>query len=152
MTAIEISGSFANQVKTPLLENSVNTTLTHLSVPDDTSLTILITDDQIVQELNLKFRKVNSPTDVLAFPAGHFDPESGTTYLGDVVISYPQAVKQAKSRGHPVGSEMQLLVIHGTLHLLGYDHAEPEQKKHMWAVQDDILNQLGVNINSLDGV
>ncbi len=152
MMTVEISGIFAAKVKASLIEHTVNTTLAHLSLLEDSSLTIVITDDQNIQELNLKFREVDNTTDVLSFPAGHVDPESGTTYLGDVIISYPQAVNQAKRRDHPVNNELQLLVIHGTLHLLGHDHTEPAQKKRMWAAQDEILNQLGVKINSLDDV
>ena len=151
MAIVEISGSFATQVKPSLINRTVNSTLATLSISDDTSLSIVITDDQTIQELNLKYRETNKPTDVLSFPAGHVDPESGTTYIGDVIISYPQAVIQAKQRGHPVDHELQLLVIHGTLHLLGHDHVESAQKKRMWAVQENILNQLGIVINSVDG-
>lgn len=151
MAIVEISGSFAARVNTSLIKRTVNITLATLSIPDDTSLSIVITDDQNIQVLNLKYREINKPTDVLSFPAGHVDPESGTTYIGDVIVSYPQAVIQAEQRGHPVDNELQLLVIHGTLHLLGHDHVESAQKKRMWAVQEDILNQLGIVINSVDG-
>jgi probable rRNA maturation factor len=151
MAIVDISGSFAAQVNASLIKRTVHSTLATLSIPDDTSLSIVITDDQNIQELNLKYREINKPTDVLSFPAGHVDPESGTTYIGDVIISYPQAVIQAEQRGHPVDNELQLLVIHGTLHLLGLDHVESAQKKRMWAVQEDILNQLGIVIHSVDG-
>jgi probable rRNA maturation factor len=150
MIFVEISDRFAAQVESSFIERAVQTALAHLSVPEDTSLTIAITDDQQVQELNRKFRGVDNPTDVLSFPAGHVDPENGTTYLGDVIISYPQAVIQAKSRGHTPECELQLLVVHGTLHLLGHDHAEPAEKASMWAVQAEVLNQLGIRITVMD--
>jgi len=150
MITVEISDSYTTQVSSPLIKRTVKTTLTHLSIQGDSSLTIVITDDQTIQDLNLRFREIDMPTDVLSFPAGYVDPDSGTPYLGDVIISYPQAVIQAKQRGHPVDHELQLLVIHGTLHLLGYDHAETAQKAHMWALQAEILTRLGVNINALE--
>ena len=150
MIFVEISDRFAAQVESSLIERAVKTTLAHLSVPEDTSLTIAITDDQQVQELNRKFRGVDNPTDVLSFPAGHVDPENGTTYLGDVIISYPQAVIQAERRGHTTECELQLLVVHGTLHLLGHDHAEPAEKASMWAVQGEVLIQLGIRITVMD--
>jgi probable rRNA maturation factor len=68
------------------------------------------------------------------------------TYLGDVVISYPRAKEQAVSAGHLVADELLLLVVHGVLHLLGYDHAAPGEKRKMWAAQTDILRQLGVQV------
>jgi probable rRNA maturation factor len=149
---VELSGSFATQVNASLIETAVSTTLEYLSVSDDSVLSIVITDDQNIHELNLKFREIDRPTDVLSFPAGHLDPESGATYLGDVIISYPQALHHARQRNHPVEDELVLLVIHGVLHLVGYDHVESKQQKQMWAVQDDILNHLGVKINNLDEV
>lgn len=149
MITVEIPDRTSAQVNPSLVENAVKATLAHLSVPDDSSLTVVITDDQTIHDLNLRFRKIDAPTDVLSFPAGYADPESGSTYLGDVIISYPQAVIQAEQRVHPVIHEIQLLVIHGTLHLLGYDHAESSQKARMWALQSEILAQLGVDSDAL---
>jgi probable rRNA maturation factor len=63
-----------------------------------------------------------------------------------VVISFPQAAGQAQKSGHPVESELQLLIIHGVLHLLGYDHGSEEEKETMWKVQDQTLNALGLDI------
>ena len=65
-------------------------------------------------------------------------------YLGDILISMPRASQQAAVAGHPLEAEVQLLVVHGVLHLLGYDHAEPEEKRRMWAAQADILSSLGL--------
>ena len=146
MIFVEISDKFTSQVDTSLIERAVKKTLTHLSFPGDSSVTIAITDDQQIHELNRKFRGINSPTDVLSFPAGHVDPEDGTTYLGDVIISYPQAEIQARCRDHATECELQLLVVHGILHLLGHDHTEPAEKASMWAVQGEILFQLGIQI------
>lgn len=107
-------------------------------------LTLVITDDDGIQSLNRDFLDNDAPTDVLAFSALDDDgpfvaaPEAGG-YLGDVIISYPRAVAQAQERGQSPGQELDLLVVHGILHLLGYDHAEDEEKAVMWAKQDAIL-------------
>jgi probable rRNA maturation factor len=107
-------------------------------------LTIVLTDDQHLHELNLEYLGVDSPTDVLSFPSSERDPQTGARYLGDVLISVPRAEIQARSAGHPLESEVQLLVVHGVLHLLGYDHAEPGEKSAMWKLQTEILQALGL--------
>ena len=68
-------------------------------------------------------------------------------YLGDVVISYPRAEAQAREAGHPVATEMQLLVVHGVLHLLGYDDLAPDERVVMWAKQAEILREIGITID-----
>jgi probable rRNA maturation factor len=114
-----------------------------------TDLTIVITDDVEIQKLNLAYRNVNEPTDVLSFASGDTDPTSGRVYLGDIIISYPQALLQSKVAGHPIENELQLLVVHGVLHLLGYDHAEEAEKEAMWDIQGNILDSLGCNLARL---
>ena len=110
-------------------------------------LTLVITDDSGIQLLNRDFLDHDAPTDVLAFAAlednGPFvaAPEA-SGYLGDVIVSYPRAVAQAQEHGHPLEQELNLLIVHGILHLLGYDHADDEGKATMWARQDAILNSL----------
>jgi probable rRNA maturation factor len=81
---------------------------------------------------------------VLSFPASETDPESGTRYIGDILISIPRAQSQADAAGHPLESEVQLLVVHGVLHLLGHDHADPAEKNRMWKAQSEILDSLGL--------
>lgn len=108
-------------------------------------LTILLTDDRQLHELNREYLGVDAPTDVLSFPASELDPETGTTYLGDVVISIPRAAQQAQAAGHPVEAEAQLLVVHGVLHLLGHDHATAEEKALMWEEQAKVLERLGLS-------
>jgi probable rRNA maturation factor len=90
---------------------------------------------------------IDAPTDVLSFSAqedgGPFvaAPEAGG-YLGDVILSYPRAVEQARERGHSTEQELDLLIVHGILHLLGYDHASEGEKAVMWAQQEAILESL----------
>lgn len=112
-------------------------------LPENYELTIVLTDDAQLQELNRSFLDIDAPTDVLAFPADEADPDSQALYLGDVLISFPRAQAQASAGGHPVTQELQLLVVHGVLHLLGHDHAEPQEKAAMWAAQAKILTRLG---------
>lgn len=107
-------------------------------------LTIVLTDDRQLHELNLDFLGVDAPTDVLSFPAAEVDPETESLYLGDIAISIPRATHQAQAGGHPVEAEAQLLVVHGTLHLLGYDHGTEEEKAVMWSLQDKVLDKLGL--------
>lgn len=111
-------------------------------------LALVLTDDQSIQELNRDFLGEDSPTDVLSFSALEeaspfvTAPEAGG-YLGDVLISYPRAVQQAREQGHALELELDLLVVHGILHLLGYDHATAEEKALMWSRQESILSALG---------
>lgn len=141
---VDISAGFCSPQEAQRLHEAAEVTLRHESAPEQASLSIVISDNTEVQALNRQFRHVDAPTDVLAFPADFSDPESGHPYLGDVIISYPRAEIQASERGHAVEAELQLLAVHGILHLLGHDHAEPQQKKRMWAIQADILNELGL--------
>ena len=112
-------------------------------------LTLVITDDDGIRVLNRDFLGYDVPTDVLAFPAledgGPFvaAPEAGG-YLGDVIVSYPRAVAQAQEHGHSPRQELDLLIVHGILHLLGYDHAGDESKAAMWARQDAILAGISI--------
>jgi probable rRNA maturation factor len=108
----------------------------------------VITGDKEIHDLNRRYRGVDAPTDVLAFGEGvtdaHFVAAPGEpTCLGDVIISYPRAKAQAHSAGHSVAAELRLLVVHGVLHLVGYDHAEPDEKRKMWTAQNKVLRELG---------
>lgn len=114
----------------------------HSSFPA-VELSLLVTDDEQMRSLNRQFTGIDAPTDVLAFPAGEIDPDSQALYLGDLILSLPRALAQARAGDHAVESELQLLAVHGVLHLLGYDHATPAQKEAMWQVQAEILSQLG---------
>jgi probable rRNA maturation factor len=109
-------------------------------------ISLVIGDDALLKELNQKYLGINATTDVLSFPSSEVDPDTRSLYLGDVVISLPRAQDQAAEGGHPLEDELQLLVIHGTLHLLGYDHMEHTDKEKMQLVQDRIMNQLGVKL------
>ena len=117
--------------------------LAHQSADGD--LTIVLTDDIQLHELNQEYLGIDAPTDVLSFPASETDPETARRYLGDILISVPRAKEQARTAGHALDAEVQLLTVHGTLHLLGYDHAEAEEKTRMWKAQAEILERLGLS-------
>ncbi len=128
------------------LETAVTRTLQSQKTHPPVALTIMLTNDASIQQLNRDFLGYDKPTDVLSFPAG--DPPPGVeglpTYLGDIIIAVPYAKRQAEAAGHNLLAELQLLAVHGALHLLGFDHAEPEEKQAMWAAQTAVLDQLGL--------
>ena len=112
-------------------------------------VSLVFTDSETVQRLNRDYRGVDRPTDVLAFymltqkEANSFFalPPDGVLRLGEVIISYPQAAEQAKEQGHSVEQELALLIIHGILHLLGYDHEQPEEEKRMRGREEELLGK-----------
>lgn len=127
-----------------LLQRAARAALEHESQSLDAELSIILTNDARLHELNLNYLGVDSPTDVLSFPSSETDPETGAQYIGDILISIPRAQAQAEAAGHPLEAEVQLLVVHGTLHLLGHDHAKSEEKARMWNAQAEILDRLGL--------
>ena len=129
-----------------LLEQAAERTLADCGMTD-ANLAVVLGGDEHTRVLNHQYLGIDAPTDVLSFPAGEIDPETGQRYLGDVVISFTRAVDQAAQRGHSVEAELQLLVVHGVLHLLGYDHATPAEKDRMWEIQGRILTGLGLSLD-----
>jgi probable rRNA maturation factor len=102
----------------------------------------MLAGDETVASLNASYRGVARATDVLSFSAGILDPGTGLLHLGDIVISLPRAAAQAAARHAPLEHEVLLLAVHGTLHLLGHDHARAAAKKRMWRVQTQVLKEL----------
>lgn len=110
-------------------------------------LSVVLCDEAEICRFNRMYAGIEEPTDVLAFPDGMKDPESGATILGDVIVCPPVAQAAAASGRHSMLDELSLLTIHGTLHLLGYDHQNEDQKAEMWKVQARILERLGSPIH-----
>jgi probable rRNA maturation factor len=107
-------------------------------------LCIKAVDEETITSLNEQWMDKEGPTDVLAFPMDELrpglvneEPEEGV--LGDLVLCPAVAAKQAVTAGHATDAEIELLTVHGILHLLGYDHAEPEEHKEMFGLQDELL-------------
>ncbi|GAH27302.1 unnamed protein product [marine sediment metagenome] len=139
---------FGLPIDAVLLQRAAREVMDYIEGDMDVDITIILTDDAQIHELNKQYRGIDAPTDVLSFPSGDTDPDSKLLYLGDVVISYPRAQAQAEARGHPVEAELQLLVVHGVLHLSGYNHVEAQGKSGMRAAQAEILVLLGCEITS----
>lgn len=129
-----------------VLKTTISITLEQHAAPA-VAVTLLLTDDTRMRQLNQDFRGKNKPTDVLSFPAGDSSPaiRDMLPYLGDIAISMPVARNQARASGHTLIAELQLLAVHGVLHLLGYDHVLPEDKVRMWSAQEEMLNLLGLS-------
>ncbi|OGO18338.1 MAG: rRNA maturation RNase YbeY [Chloroflexi bacterium RBG_16_48_8] len=129
------------------LEMIADTALHYLHAqPGD--LTLVLADNETIQQLNNEFAGVNQPTDVLSFPNGDTDVETDRTYYGDIVLSIPFAEEQAREAGHSLKDELTLLILHGILHLLGFEHSDNRERQEMWSLQDEILAHLGSKITS----
>jgi probable rRNA maturation factor len=145
---IEIQNSANFPVNEIRLIEAVQTVLDDHVPENDCALTIVIMDDDAVAKLNAQFRGVDAPTDVLSFPAGEppmILPDE-PLYLGDLVIAYPYAVAQAAREDHALDDSLVLLVVHGTLHLLGYDHDNMLRRAEMWEAQERVLNALNIPV------
>lgn len=105
----------------------------------EVDMTIRFTDDNEMRQLNKSYRDIAKTTDVLSFNQNTIDPETQRMYLGDIIISSERAQEQAPRHNQSFDEECTLLAIHGTLHLLGYDHYEKEEKEIMWRFQEAIL-------------
>ncbi len=130
------------------IKGIVKSALAAQGIGDDVEMGLVIASQERVQELNKTYLGKDEPTDVLAFSAREelgadlppfVPPPDGVLHLGEVIISYPQAVKQAEEHLHSIKREVAILVIHGVLHLLGYDHGEPELARQMAAREATIL-------------
>ena len=139
---IHIESSLELPFDISLLERAARAALDQQGADGD--LTLVLTDDAQLRELNRDYLGIDAPTDVLSFPASETDPDTGAPYLGDILLSIPRADEQARAAGHPLADEARLLVIHGVLHLLGHDHAGPDEKTRMWKAQSEILKGLGL--------
>lgn len=144
MIHVKTKAGLTKRIPSRFLKDAAHQSLEHQGIPAPYALTILLTEDSQLHSLNREYLGVDAPTDVLSFPSDELIPESGEKYLGDIVISVPRAESQAKAAGHSLKSEAQLLVVHGTLHLLGYDHSHASDKARMWKAQGEILERLGL--------
>jgi probable rRNA maturation factor len=140
---IETNPALQTALAPEVLERAALAVLAHQST--DADLTIVLTDDAQLHDLNRDYLGIDAPTDVLSFPASETDPETGRRYLGDILISVPRADEQARAAGHSLEAEAQLLTAHGTLHLMGYDHAGAAEKARMWKAQAEVLKRLGLS-------
>ena len=116
--------------------------LISMGIHPDSELSISIVDEEEMSSLHMQWMDEPGPTDVLSFPMDEMKPYSATTgpgILGDIVLCPEFAAEQARTAGHSLQEELELLTVHGVLHLLGFDHRENDERKIMFAKQDELL-------------
>ncbi len=149
--SIEIANESGSDVDTDAVLDCARYALDELGVNPLAELSVLLVDVAYMAELNHRWMGGDGPTDVLAFPMeeGTIDPGPNEiaggepTLLGDVVLCPEVAAKQALTAGQPVSDELHMLTVHGLLHLLGYDHAEPQEHQEMFGLQAQLLTEWG---------
>ena len=142
--SIEINNESAVPVDEPALQRLAIYALDQMKVHPDADLAIVLVDEAAMEQLHVQWMDEPGPTDVLSFPMDELRPGSEDSLspaglLGDIVVCPQVAIAQAQTAGHSPLEEMLLLTTHGILHLLGFDHAEPEEEKEMFGIQRDIL-------------
>lgn len=144
---IDIEEEFQKHLEDKWLQGLVERCLALHEFDSEVELSFLITNDDTVRELNKNYRGIDDTTDVLSFAlteegadsSAFITPPDDVLHLGEVIISYPQAARQAANAGHSAEKEIALLVVHGVLHLLGYDHDELEREREMRGLEQEIL-------------
>ncbi|MBU9722498.1 MULTISPECIES: rRNA maturation RNase YbeY [Bacillaceae] len=136
-----------------VMSGVIKTAMTMENVVENAEVSVTFVDDERIQSINKEFRGLDKPTDVLSFalnegendiPDIPLDDETIPELLGDIIISVPRAEAQAKEYGHSFEREINFLLVHGFLHLLGYDHGSEEEEKKMFARQEEILEEHGL--------
>ncbi len=130
-----------------IFNNVIEETLRYENFPANAEISITIVTNAEIQKINSKFRNIDKPTDVLSFPLLDFEntsplEPSETIILGDIVISIEKALSQSEEYGHSIERELGFLTAHSMLHLLGYDHINPDEEKIMFSKQEEILNNI----------
>lgn len=124
-----------------IVEKSIEAALKEIEFTEDYEVSVSFVGDEEIHELNRDYRGVDRTTDVLSFP---MDDEF-TNMLGDIVININKVIDQAKEYGHSEKREISYLTVHSTLHLMGFDHEEEEDKKEMRAVEDRVMEKLEIS-------
>ena len=142
--SVEINNESTIPVDETALQRLVSFALDEMHVHQDAELAIVLVDEAAMEQLHVQWMDEPGPTDVLSFPMDELRPgteESITPagLLGDIVLCPQVAIAQAETAGHSTLDELLLLTTHGLLHLLGFDHAEPDEEKEMFGIQRDIL-------------
>ena len=142
--SVEVNNESGVRVDESAIQRLITFGLDLLHVHPDADVAVLFVDEAAMEQLHVQWMDEPGPTDVLSFPMdelrpGTDDAPTPAGLLGDIVVCPQVALEQAKSAGHSPLEEMKLLTAHGLLHLLGFDHAEPEEEREMFAVQRDML-------------
>ena len=148
--SIQIDKQFDGYVKRRWLRTIVSKTLATAKATSKVQLDLLITDENTIHTLNKTYRNIDRPTDVLAFAltqessegSPFVSPPNEPPHLGEVIVSYPAAIRQADEHGHSIEQELAILVIHGVLHLLGSDHEKSADEVKMRALEEKALREV----------
>ena len=141
---IELTELINSTIQTNRIIEVAEFSLLKMGVHPDSELSISLVDEKEMSSLHMRWLDESGPTDVLSFPMDELKPfsaSSGPGMLGDIVLCPEYAIPQAKRAGHSIQEELELLTIHGVLHLLGFDHREIEEKTVMFSRQDEILRE-----------
>lgn len=152
---VEVDEPFAAEIDATALEELAAYVLQGEGVAGPVEVSIWITTEEELHRLNQTYRNVDSSTDVLSFGMDEDEEDlpfvnapDQARYLGDLAVSYPHAVRQAAEYGHSLQRELSYLVTHGLLHLLGYDHEEPNEAQVMRGREEALLGGLGITRES----
>lgn len=150
LASIEVDEPYAADVDQPAIEQLVAHVLTGENVQPPVEVSLWITNEDELHSLNRTYRNVDSSTDVLSFGAADDETTAFVQapdqprYLGDLAISFPHVIRQAEEYGHSRQRELSYLVTHGLLHLLGYDHMQPDEAQVMRGREEALLGALGI--------
>lgn len=143
MLEISIANRYRKQLNLPGLEKAAEATLQACHRPVSDRAALRISTNRVLQEFNRKYRGMDEATDVLSFENEYDDPQDGSHVLGDILISIEKAAEQSTKGGHTLEQELEMLLVHGILHLCGHDHAVQKDLDRMSTLQDEILAGLG---------
>ena len=146
--SIEIANESGLDVSEEELISVARFVIGKMNVNPGAELSMVLLDTAAMADLHMRWMDLPGPTDVMSFPMDELEPggrpdaaEPGPSMLGDIVLCPQFAADQAKTAGHELEHELALLTVHGVLHLLGYDHAEPDEEKEMFALQRQLLDE-----------
>lgn len=146
--SIEVSNESGLDVSEEELISVARFVIAEMKVNPAAELSMVLLDVSSMADLHMRWMDLPGPTDVMSFPMDELEPggrpdspEPGPSMLGDIVLCPQFAAEQAVAAGHSLGHELALLTVHGVLHLLGYDHAEPDEEKEMFALQRKLLDE-----------
>ena len=144
--AVELANESGVDLDESQIQDLVAFALTRLRVHPDADLAVVLVDEAAMEQLHVQWMGEPGPTDVLSFPMDELRPGrdgevSAEGILGDIVVCPSVAATQAEAAGHSTIAEIQMLCVHGLLHLLGYDHAEPDEEKEMFGLQAEVLGE-----------
>lgn len=146
--SIEVSNESGMDVSEEELISVARFVIARMDVHPAAELSMVLADSATMADLHMRWMDLPGPTDVMSFPMDELEPggrpdapEPGPAMLGDIVLCPSFAAEQADKAGHPLAHELALLTVHGVLHLLGYDHAEPAEEKEMFSLQNRLLEE-----------